>query len=98
VQDADHLHNIFSEQDNYYIAVEFMPGGTLEQRLSRDERLTVGGAVQIAADVNVTFSNWREADDREKAICDHRRIYQHLSVADSRRPRKNKTDHTKSGP
>jgi formylglycine-generating enzyme required for sulfatase activity len=44
-------HNVFSEGGNYYIAMEYMPGGSLEERLREHGALPVDEAVQVAVDV-----------------------------------------------
>lgn len=44
-------HNVFPEHGNYYIAMEYMPGGSLEERLGAGRPLPVDEAVRIAADV-----------------------------------------------
>jgi hypothetical protein len=44
-------HNVFSEGANYYIVMEFMAGGSLEDRLRGRGPLPVGEAVRIAAQV-----------------------------------------------
>jgi len=44
-------YNVFSEGDNYYIAMEHMPGGSLEQRLRERGSLPLAEAVQMAAEV-----------------------------------------------
>ena len=50
----DHLvrtHNVFQEGGNYYIVMECMSGGSLEDRLREVGSLPVGEAVRIAAEV-----------------------------------------------
>jgi len=44
-------HNVFSEGENYYIVMECMAGGSLEERLRRDGLLSVDEAVQLGAEV-----------------------------------------------
>jgi serine/threonine-protein kinase len=44
-------HNVFSEGGNYYIAMEYMPGGSLEERLREHGPLPMSEAVRIAAEV-----------------------------------------------
>lgn len=44
-------HNIFVEGGNYYIAMEYMPGGSLEERLRDGQCLAVDEAVHIAVQV-----------------------------------------------
>jgi Tol biopolymer transport system component/serine/threonine protein kinase len=43
--------NVFAERDNYYIVMEYMPGGSLEQRLREYGPLPVDEAVRVAAEV-----------------------------------------------
>ena len=45
-------HNVSSEGGNYYIVMEYMPGGSLEERLREQGALPVEEAVQVAADVS----------------------------------------------
>jgi len=45
-------HNVFSEGGNYYIVMEYMPGGSLEDRLQEQAALPVAEAVQVAAEVS----------------------------------------------
>lgn len=50
----DHVvrtHNVFSEGGNYYIVMEYMPGGSLEARLGGGATLPVPEAVRITAEV-----------------------------------------------
>ncbi len=50
----DHIvrtHNVFSERDNYYIVMEYMPGGSLEAQLQARGNLPVLEAVRVAAEV-----------------------------------------------
>ena len=53
-------HNVFSESGNYYIAMEFMAGGSLEERLERGP-LGPEMAVQIAVEVceGLTYAHER---------------------------------------
>ena len=44
-------HNVFQEGDNYYIVMEYMAGGSLEERLREQGPLPVEEAVRIAAEV-----------------------------------------------
>ncbi|MBN1813657.1 MAG: SUMF1/EgtB/PvdO family nonheme iron enzyme [Anaerolineae bacterium] len=44
-------HNVFSEGGNYYIVMEYMPGGSLEERLRKDGSLPVDEALRIATEV-----------------------------------------------
>jgi formylglycine-generating enzyme required for sulfatase activity len=44
-------YNIFSEDGNYYIVMEYMPGGSLEERLREHGPLPVDEAVRVAAEV-----------------------------------------------
>jgi serine/threonine protein kinase len=44
-------HNVFSEQGNYYIAMEFMAGGSLGVRLKSPGPLPVEEAVRIAIEI-----------------------------------------------
>jgi formylglycine-generating enzyme required for sulfatase activity/serine/threonine protein kinase len=44
-------HNVFQEGDNYYIVMECMAGGSLEERLRERGPLPVDEAVQVAAEV-----------------------------------------------
>lgn len=44
-------HHIFGEGGNYYIVMEYMPGGTLEERLRQHGPLPVDQATQLAVDV-----------------------------------------------
>jgi serine/threonine-protein kinase len=44
-------HDVFIERGNYYIAMEYMPGGSLEARLKEHGALPVDEAVHVAADV-----------------------------------------------
>ncbi len=44
-------HNVFSEGGNYYIVMEYMPGGSLEERLQAQGPLPVDEAVHIAVDI-----------------------------------------------
>ena len=44
-------HNVFQEGGNYYIVMECMPGGSLEDRLRAAGPLPVDEAVRIAAEV-----------------------------------------------
>ncbi|MEJ2736793.1 MAG: serine/threonine-protein kinase [Anaerolineae bacterium] len=44
-------YNIFSEDGNYYIVMEYMPGGSLEERLREHGPLPVEEAVRAAAEV-----------------------------------------------
>jgi len=44
-------HNVFSEAGNYYIVMEYVPGGSLEDRLPDCELLSVSEALRIAAEV-----------------------------------------------
>lgn len=44
-------YNVFSEGGNYYIAMEFMAGGSLEERLQRQGPVPIDEAVQVAAQV-----------------------------------------------
>jgi serine/threonine-protein kinase len=44
-------HNVFSESGNYYIAMEYMAGGSLEERLGEHGALAVGEALRVAAEV-----------------------------------------------
>jgi serine/threonine protein kinase len=40
-------HNVFSETGNYYIVMEYMPGGSLEARLRERAKLPVDEAVRV---------------------------------------------------
>jgi hypothetical protein len=53
-------HNVFSERGNYYIAMEFMAGGSLEERLKRGS-LRPENAVQVAVEVceGLTYAHER---------------------------------------
>jgi serine/threonine protein kinase len=44
-------HNVFSEGGNYYIAMEYMPGGSLEERLRARGPLPVDEALRVAIEV-----------------------------------------------
>jgi len=44
-------HNVFAERGNYYIAMEYMAGGSLEARLGQRGALPVEDSVHIATDV-----------------------------------------------
>ncbi len=44
-------HNVFHERGNYYIVMEYMAGGSLEERLRATDRLPVSEAVRVAAEV-----------------------------------------------
>jgi serine/threonine-protein kinase len=44
-------HAVFSERGNYYIVMEYMPGGSLEARLQERAALSVDEAVHVASDV-----------------------------------------------
>ncbi len=44
-------HAVFAERGNYYIAMEYMAGGSLEARLAERGALPVEDAVHVAADV-----------------------------------------------
>lgn len=44
-------HNVFAEGGNYYIVMEYMPGGSLEERLRQCGSLPVPEAVKVAAEV-----------------------------------------------
>jgi serine/threonine-protein kinase len=44
-------HAVFSERGNYYIVMEYLPGGSLEARLQKRVALPVDEAVHVAADV-----------------------------------------------
>jgi serine/threonine protein kinase len=44
-------HNVFQEASNYYIVMEYMPGGSLEEMLRERGSLPVDAAVQGAAQV-----------------------------------------------
>ncbi len=44
-------HNVFQEGDNYYIVMEYMAGGSLEERLPDGGSLPVEEAVRVAAEV-----------------------------------------------
>jgi serine/threonine-protein kinase len=44
-------HNVFSERGNYYIVMEYLPGGSLEARLQERGSLPTDEAVHVAADV-----------------------------------------------
>jgi len=44
-------HNVFSEEDNFYIVMEYMAGGSLEARLREQGRLAVEEALQVAGEV-----------------------------------------------
>ncbi|MFC2023670.1 protein kinase [Chloroflexota bacterium] len=49
-------HNVFSEGGNYYIVMEFMAGGSLEERLRGRGPLPVDEAVRVAAEVGEGLS------------------------------------------
>jgi len=42
-------HNVFQEGENFYIVMEYMAGGSLEERLRQFGRLPVAEAVRVAA-------------------------------------------------
>jgi len=44
-------HNVFSEAGNYYIAMEYMPGGSLEARLRDSGSLPVDEAVRVTGQI-----------------------------------------------
>lgn len=44
-------HNVFQEGENYYIVMEYMAGGSLEDRLRAGGPLPVAEAVRVAAEV-----------------------------------------------
>jgi formylglycine-generating enzyme required for sulfatase activity len=44
-------HNVFNEGGNYYIVMEYMPGGSLEERLRQQGSIPVDEAIRIAAEV-----------------------------------------------
>jgi eukaryotic-like serine/threonine-protein kinase len=44
-------HDVFAERGNYYIAMEYMAGGSLEARLGASGALPVEEAVQVAAEL-----------------------------------------------
>jgi serine/threonine protein kinase len=44
-------YNVFHEGSNYYIVMEYMPGGSLEERLREQGALPVEEAIRIAAEV-----------------------------------------------
>ncbi|MFC2015812.1 SUMF1/EgtB/PvdO family nonheme iron enzyme [Chloroflexota bacterium] len=44
-------HNVFQEGENYYIAMEYMAGGSLEERLREGGPLPVDEALRVAAEV-----------------------------------------------
>ncbi len=44
-------HNVFHESGNYYIVMEYMAGGSLEERLRESGSLPVSEAVRVAAEV-----------------------------------------------
>jgi serine/threonine-protein kinase len=44
-------HNVFRENGNYYIAMEYMPGGSLETRLQQRGPLPVRESIRIAVEV-----------------------------------------------
>ncbi len=44
-------HNVFQQGDNYYIVMEFMPGGSLEDHLRQQAPMPVDDAVRITAQV-----------------------------------------------
>lgn len=49
-----HIVRIFDtvhENDRYYLVMEYLPGGTLADRLSEQERLSLGHALEIALDL-----------------------------------------------
>jgi len=43
--------NVFTDQDNYYIVMEYLPGGSLEEFLRARKRLTLDEAAPIVADI-----------------------------------------------
>jgi serine/threonine protein kinase len=50
----DHIvrtHNVFKEMGNYYIVMEYMPGGSLEARLQEQASLAIEESVRIAAEI-----------------------------------------------
>ncbi len=44
-------HNVFSERDSYHIVMEYLPGGSLEERLRVRGALPVDESVHVAADI-----------------------------------------------
>ncbi len=44
-------HNVFVEGGNYYIAMEYMPGGSLEERLRDGQYLAVDEVIRVAVQV-----------------------------------------------
>jgi polar amino acid transport system substrate-binding protein len=44
-------YNVFSESGNYYIVMEYMPGGSLELVLQRQRALPLDDALRVAAEV-----------------------------------------------
>jgi polar amino acid transport system substrate-binding protein len=60
-------HNVFGEAGNYYIIMEYMPGGSLEAWLRDHGRLSPNDAVRVATDVCRGLSY---AHDRGVVHCD----------------------------
>lgn len=60
-------HNVFRERDNYYIVMEYMPGGSLEERLQAQGTLPMQDAVRIAAQV---CEGLEYAHQRQVVHCD----------------------------
>ncbi len=59
--------DVFADRGNYYIAMEYLPGGSLEELLRERERLSLDEAVLIAADVCAGLS---EAHSQGVYHCD----------------------------
>lgn len=59
--------DVFTDNGNYYIALEYLPGGSLEELLRQRERLSLDEAVLVAADVCAGLS---EAHSQGVYHCD----------------------------
>jgi serine/threonine-protein kinase len=59
--------NVFADRHSYYIVMEYLPGGSLEELLSERERLTLDEAVPIVADICAGMS---EAHSQGVYHCD----------------------------
>ncbi len=46
-----HPLNVFTERDNYYFVMEYLPGGSLEELIRERERFSLDEVVPIAADI-----------------------------------------------